>query len=160
MKNKPLFTFLIVSLFIFSCNKNRIFEEHNTNFPKFRWDKTNIVEFSPEITDNEGNYKIFIAVRHIAGFQLKDINVKLNIISPSGEETTKDYNLPLYDKNNEALSDCAGDYCDLEILVENNFKFKETGKYKFRISHQMSINPIPNVMEVGLIIDKLVQQTN
>ena len=157
MKIKIILSILILTTFALSCNKNRIFEEHNTNFPKFRWDKSNIVEFSPEITDNNCDYKIFIAVRHIAGFQLKDINVKLDIISPSGEVTTKDYTLPLYNKNNEALSDCAGDYCDLESMIEKNFKFKETGKYKFRLSHQMSINPIPNVMEVGLIIDKLGQ---
>jgi gliding motility-associated lipoprotein GldH len=157
MKIRILLSILILSLFALSCNKNRIFEEHNTNFPKFRWDKSNIVDFNPDIKDKNYDYKIFIAIRHIAGFQLKDINVKLEIISPSGEETTKDYTLPLFDKNNESLSDCAGDYCDLESMVENNFKFKETGKYKFRISHQMSINPIPNVMEVGLIIDKLVQ---
>ena len=62
--------------------------------------------------------------------------------------------IPVYTSENVLLSDCAGDYCDLESLIEENFKFEEKGQYKFTIEHIMATDPIPNVMAIGLIIDK------
>ena len=48
------------------------------------------------------------------------------------------------------ISDCAGDYCDLESLIEENFKFDEKGQYKFTIEHIMEADPIPNVVYIKL----------
>jgi hypothetical protein len=78
-------------------------------------------------------------------------------ISPTGKTKSKNYKLKVFKGNSEYYSDCAGDYCDLETLIKENFKFKETGKYTFKISHDEKVNPIPNVMQVGLIIDKVFE---
>lgn len=147
---------LFIALFISGCNKNKVYEEHKTNFPQFRWEKSNVVEFNPEIIDNDSNYEITIALRHIFGFNLKSIKIDLEMISPSGEKTMNEYLLSFYDDQGDLLSVCAGDFCDMEQLIEDDFKFKETGEYQIKIYHRMDINPIPNIMEVGLIIEKLV----
>jgi hypothetical protein len=62
--------------------------------------------------------------------------------------------IPFFDSKKNRLSDCSGDYCDLETLIEEGFKFKETGKYQFKILYDMEAKVIPNIMQVGLIIDK------
>lgn len=116
----------IVIIFMISCNKNRVYEEHKTNFPQFRWEKSNVVEFNPEITDTASNYKIKVALRHIFGFNLKSIKIDLEIISPSGAKTMNEYLLSFYNDQGDLLSSSAGDFCDLEQLIEDDFKFKET----------------------------------
>ena len=155
MKYIKIISVIIFAIFAASCNKNRVYEVHLDNFPSFRWDTTNIAEYSPEIADKESTYKLFVAFRHVAGFQMKTVKVNLEITSPAGEKTSKDYILSLFDNQNNSLSECAGDFCDLETLIEPNFKFTETGKYQFKIKQLTEINPLPNVMEVGLIIDKI-----
>lgn len=158
---KKLKTLLIfaIAIFAISCNENRIFEEHKSEFSNYRWEKSNKIEFHPQITDNEQNYQIYAAIRHVYGFQLKSVKINLEITSPSGKKSNKKYDLQVFKNANEYISDCAGDYCDLEVLIEDNFKFKETGKYTYSVSHEMKVNPIPNVMQVGLIVDKKISET-
>ncbi|NBW38614.1 MAG: hypothetical protein EBR30_27065 [Cytophagia bacterium] len=52
------------------------------------------------------------------------------------------------------VGSCAGDMCDLEILVNENIKFDEAGEYQFIVTHNVQINRLPGVMEFGLIIDE------
>ena len=156
MKTMRIISILILALTVLSCNKNRIYKAE-TSFPDYRWEKSNILEFTPEILDKDCDYKLSLAFRHVAGFQLKEVLVNVEITAPSGEKSVRDYKLSVYNDQNEVLSECAGDYCDLETVIENNFKFTETGKYQFKISHTMEIDPIPNAMDLGLIIDKVEQ---
>jgi len=156
-KAAKIMTIFFIALFIAGCNKNKVYEEHKTNFPQFRWEKSNVVEFNPEITETTSNYVITVALRHIFGFNLKSIKIDMEIIAPSGEKTMNQYLLSFYDKEDNFLSRCAGDFCDLEQIVEDDFTFNEVGEYKINIYHRMNINPIPNIMEVGLIIEKYVQ---
>lgn len=154
MKKIKTLLVLTIAIFAISCDENRIFEEHKSGFLDYRWEKSNKIEFHPQITDKEQDYQIYAAIRHIYGFQLKSVKINLEITSPSGEKTNKRYDLQVFKNANEYVSECAGDYCDLEVLIEDDFKFKEIGKYTYSISHEMEVNPIPNVMQVGLIIDK------
>lgn len=155
-KTVKIMAILFVAIFFAGCNKNKVYEEHKTNFPQFRWEKSNVVEFNPEITDTASDYEITVALRHIFGFNLESIKIDLEIISPSGKKTMNEYLLSFYDEQGNFLSLCAGDFCDMEQLIEDDFNFKETGEYQIKIYHRMEINPLPNIMEVGLIIEKSV----
>ncbi|MBN2664819.1 MAG: hypothetical protein JXR68_14310 [Bacteroidales bacterium] len=156
MKTVRFFPVLFILLFfVTSCNENRVFEKHRKNFTDYRWQSSNICEFSPVIEDTTLDYQIYFAFRHIYGFQFKSISINIEMTTPSGKITSKDYVIDVFGTGNEYLSECAGDYCDLETLIEDNYKFEETGTYTFKIKHLMENDPIPNVMEVGLIIDKI-----
>jgi len=155
-KTVKIMAIIFVAILFTACNKNKIYEKHKTNFPQFRWEKSNVVEFNPEIIDTTSNYKITVALRHVFGFNLKSIKIDLEIISPSGKNITNEYIVSFYDDEGDLLSLCAGDICDMEQLIEDDFSFNETGTYEINIYHLMNINPLPNIMEVGLIIEKSV----
>jgi gliding motility-associated lipoprotein GldH len=157
IRMKTLKPILILSLvfIIFSCNENRVFKEYSGEFANYRWQKDNVVAFSPEINDTDQEYNIYFTFRHVYGFQLMDLKINVEMISPSGKTKKKNYKLKIFKNKSEYYSDCAGDYCDLDTLIEEEFKFKETGKYTFKISYDEKVDMIPNVMEVGLIIDKV-----
>jgi len=158
MKTLKSLVLIAIALVAFSCNENRIYEEHKSEFPNYRWKKNNVVEFKPEVFDLEQRYNIYVAFRHVYGFQLKKVNVDVEMISPSGKTKKKSYKLKVMKGKGEYYSECAGDYCDLETLVEDNFKFKEVGNYIFNITYDEKLDFIPNVMQVGLVIDKVVKE--
>jgi gliding motility-associated lipoprotein GldH len=145
--------FLVSVLFITACHSNRVYEEHIKNFKNYRWDKTNVIEFNPEITDSIHKHQIYLALRHVYGFQFEKMLVQLTTITPSGQIIKTPYSLNLTDENKEYKSECAGDYCDLEVLIEKDVIFSEIGTYTFQVAHLMPINPVPNVMEFGMIIE-------
>ncbi len=154
MNKLKFITGLLFVAFLFSCNPNKVFEEHSSNFPNNTWDKANVVKFSPEIKDKNSKYNIYVAFRHHAVFHVREVSVKVEISSPAGVLVEGNYLLSVYDKNNKMLSDCAGDYCDLKTLILPDFQFKETGKYQVKISYSGEIEPLPNAMDAGLVIEK------
>ncbi len=153
LKAIALLSFIFV---MFSCNENRVYEKHRKNFTEYRWKSSNVCEYSPVIEDINQEYKIIFAFRHIYGFQFQSIAINVEMTTPSGEVTSKDYTIEVIGNGKKYLAECAGDYCDLETVIEDNYKFAETGTYTFKIKHLMENDPMLNVMEVGLIIDKIV----
>lgn len=156
--NPTRFTLLLfIIVLTISCNKNNIYKE-SFSLPDNHWEKNNIVTFSPKIQDTSITYNIVFALRHIYGFQIKDLPLVFEVVSPSGVTNTYDYTLRFYDENLKPLSDCAGDYCDLETTIAPEYTFTETGIYTFKVRYNIKAEMIPNIMLVGLMIDKTVQK--
>ncbi len=155
MKKIKFILILFIGIIFMGCDENSVYEKHKGGFTDYRWENTKLVEFNPEVKDIEQDYQIYFSLRHVLGFQFKYLNINLEVTSPSGEVTSKDYVLKIIGEgSNKLLSECALDICDLDILMEENFKFTETGKYKYVVKHIMETNPIPNVMQIGLKIRK------
>ena len=93
MRKIKLLAIAPILLLIFSCDENRIYEMHESAFPDYRWEKNNVIEFNPEVPDTEQEYKIYIALRHVYGFQLKKVKVSVEMIFPDGKTKTKSYKL-------------------------------------------------------------------
>lgn len=116
------------------------------------WKKSDVLTFKPVINDVSKKYNIVFTFRHVHGFPFRDVKIALKIKSPSGDLSVKEYSIAVFNDKNEYISKCAGDYCDLDQVVEQQYSFTEKGTYVFEISHEMTSDPLRNVMEVGLII--------
>jgi len=155
MKLAKFLSIILISIFIFSCNQNVVYKKYIKSFTDYKWKSDKVCEYNPTIEDTVSNYNITFSFRHIYGFQYAILKVNMEIISPSGKTTNKDYSIQIVDKNNKYLADCAGDYCDLDQIIEENYKFTESGTYIFKIKQIISEKPIRSVMEVGIIIEKV-----
>ena len=138
-----------------ACDPNRIYEEYNKDFSTLQWEKSKKLEFTPEIKDPQGNYKLCLAFRHVHGFQFKDMSVRVTQTTPSGKSTSKEYTFQVMNTDGGYIGECLGDICDLESVIENGIKFSEAGKYTYTVEHIIPMDVLPNVMEIGLIIEKI-----
>ncbi len=145
---------LALLMFLSACDGNKVYRKFAPSFDNYQWKTSKEIEFNPTIEDPELLYNIYVAVRHIYGFPYREINVELKMITPSGKEEVFDFPVTFIDNNGKYLSDCAGDYCDREEIALQDFKFSEVGMYKFLIMHKSPVDPLPGIMDVGLIIRK------
>ena len=157
MRSKNFFLFGFIVLLL-ACNPNRVYKSHKKDFPERRWHKSKILEFNPKITDTVSSYRVYLALRHVYGFQHPGMKVKITTVTPSGQKTTKTHSFPVFGKEQQYLSDCSGDICDLETVIEEGLTFKESGEYQYLIEHDMDVNPVRNVMSFGLIIEKETEE--
>lgn len=155
MKYVRIFILLLFVVVGSACNPNRIYEEYNKDFSTLQWEKSKKLEFTPEIKGTQENYKLCLAFRHVYGFQFRDMSVRVMQTTPSGKGTSKEYTFQVMTTDGGYIGECLGDICDLESVIENNVKFTETGKYIYTIEHIMPMDVLPNVMEIGLIIEKI-----
>ena len=151
MKIRDIVFILLVGLLI-SCNYT--YKEYDKkSFTSLSWKKGQQISFRPEITDTTKTYDLILGIRHIYESKVKDINVSVKTISPSGKETVKAYLFQLRNENNEPLASSAGNMCDLETVVDN-IKFSEAGEYQVIVTNDSEASRIFGVMEFGLIIDE------
>ncbi|MCD4729327.1 MAG: gliding motility lipoprotein GldH [Bacteroidales bacterium] len=154
MNNHKCFWLLLVLLtFSFGCSNRKVFEEFK-KFDKVSWHRFNYLEFEVPVEDTDSEFDIYISLRHLPEFPHKQLPVNFTIYSPSGEMRTADHMLELNDDEGNSLSKCLGDFCDVSILVREDFKFSETGTFKFRIENKWKKVDLPGIMEVGLLIKK------
>jgi gliding motility-associated lipoprotein GldH len=145
---------LLLMVLVTTISCNHVYKSYDKeSFSSFAWDDGQIVSFSPEIDDIGKTYSISMGFRHHYGLQTSKFRVRMKIVSPSGKEQSKDYDVLLKDTVGKNIGSCAGDLCDLDMIVFSEVKFTERGVHRVSISHQEAGYQIPGVMEVGIIID-------
>lgn len=145
--------FLLLLPILLSCDDGHMFKDANKAFPQFRWPQAQEVTFTPEITEEGQNYRVTLHFRHVHGFQFAELPIKATITTPSGAVSEHAYTIAVMDGRGDYLASCALDICDLEAVIETEMAFPEKGTYTITLIQNTPVDPLPNVMEVGMVID-------
>ncbi len=146
--------FIFIFIFsIFSCNKNRIFEQHNS-IANSVWNVKNVIQFDFSIENNQIPYNIFVNIRHGEMYKNSNLWLFITTISPSGKQKMDTLECVLYDDLGNTKGEILGDICDISVPFKLNVGFKETGNYVVAIQHAMRPENIPFIAEIGLTIEK------
>jgi gliding motility-associated lipoprotein GldH len=146
--------FVFISFFVTGCSSNMMYEE-NTKLPENRWEQKNVITFSPEITDTITPFNLYINVRNAGGYQFSNLFVFFTTQTPSGKAERDTIELTLADPSGKWLGDGLGDIWDNKLLFKRNFRFPEKGTYTFMLEQAMRIDPLPQIMDVGIGIEKV-----
>ena len=155
-KKKMKRSHTIIVLFIViltACDRTVVFEK-NTVIPDNRWEMNNIVKLEVEIKDSITPNNIYINVRNAGGYPYSNLYLFLNTTTPKGEESRDTVELTLADERGRWLGNGSGDIWDNRILLKRKFRFPQTGMYHFELQQAMRINPLPQIMDVGMRIEK------
>jgi len=93
-------------------------------------------------------------VRNAAGYQFSNLFIFFTTEMPNGKSERDTVELTLADERGKWLGDGLGDIWDNRILFKKNFRFPEKGIYTFKLEQAMRFNPLPQVMDVGIRIEK------
>lgn len=148
--------FFSVIFFLFSCDKNAVFEK-NISIPDHKWDMTNILRLETEISDTVSPHNIYINVRNGSGYEYSNLFLFMTTITPKGLVAHDTLELTLADDRGKWLGSGSGDVWDNRILFKRNFKFPEAGLWHFELQQAMRINPLAQVMDAGMRIEKAVR---
>lgn len=144
--------YLVIIFFLFiSCDRNVVFEE-NVKLPDNRWEQKNIIILKTEIVDTISLHNIYINVRNAGGYQFSNLHIFLTTQTPSGKTERDTVELTLADPSGKWLGDGLGDIWDNRIPFKHNFLFPEKGTYTFTLEQAMRIDPLPQLMDIGIRI--------
>ena len=151
--NRIIFYFLF-SVFLSSCDRSVVFEK-NVKLPENRWEMNNIIKLDAEIKDTISLHNIYINVRNAGGYQFSNLYLFLNTRTPAGEEARDTIELTLADERGKWLGNGSGDIWDNRILLKSKFRFPVSGIYHFEMQQAMRVNPLPQIMDAGMRIEKV-----
>jgi len=155
MKNHiPLFILsIVVLLCVTACDPNRLYET-NTPVAGEKWAYADVKSFTVDVTDTTTRYNIYINVRHSFQFEWRNMYVQVGTQLPDGKKMEKRVNLPLCENDGKWFGSCLGDNCDLPVMIQENAKFPQKGKYTFTIRQDMRVNPLEKIKSIGLRVEK------
>jgi gliding motility-associated lipoprotein GldH len=144
--------FFITVLFV-SCNSNSIYNEFNSDFDSNRWNSNEEVTFEFNTENDIKVSSIKLHIGHIYDFQFSNVPMKATIISPDGSSETINLDVIFKDETGKDLADCIGDICDLYVPIKNKTTLIK-GNYKFVVENKFSSPFLPNILGIGILIEK------
>ena len=145
------------SLFLVSCTTIDLYEK-SVAIPGHSWKSEFKPSFTFTIKDTASAYQLFLILRHNDKYNFNNIYINLTTKQPAADSTqTIKYSLEL--AKNETGWDATGmdDIYEHRISLtptDENFYFRKKGGYTFTVEQIMREDPLNNVLNVGLRIEK------
>lgn len=149
---KRIFYLLSFIVFIASCTPVNIYEKAVT-IPGHAWKSSYRPSFDFNITDSNSLYNIFLVLRHTEKYNFNNLYVNLYIKAPGIDSATiirRD--LPLA-TNEGWLGTGMDDIYEYRIPLAERQPLK-AGSYMFIVEQIMREDPLENVLNVGLRLEK------
>jgi gliding motility-associated lipoprotein GldH len=149
-----IYTVLFLLCFT-ACQPIDVFEK-NVAIPNFAWASTFKPEITFDITDTTSGYTIFVVLRHSDAYRYKNIWINVNMQFPTGETRKQALELKLATDEKGWLGSGMDDIWEHRIAITPPQKPEplKAGTYTFRLENIMREDPLKNVMNVGIRIEK------
>lgn len=127
--------------------------DQSTEISNHNWSYTNRVKFDVKIDDASVPYNLYMNLRVSGGYRYANIYVLL--LQKHGDKTaTTRYQVPLANPDGEWLGSGSGNLYSYQYPLRRQYKFPATGIYHFEFEQNMRDNPLHEVSDVGLRVEK------
>ena len=141
-------------MLISSCTQIEVFEK-NTVIPKYEWQSSFSATGDFLVTDTVSAYSIYVVLRHTDAYQYNNIWLNIGLQPPGDSLRVQKVDLKLGDDANGWEGTGMNDIWEVRKLLNGQARrFKQPGKYHFKISQIMRDNPLLHVMSVGLRLER------
>lgn len=147
------FKFITV-LFLTSCGNDTLLSKYE-KLPEEGWDSKNKLSFEVDVTDKSAYHNVYLTVRHADSYPFSNLFVFLTTKYPDGKYSVDTLECLLANQKGQWIGDGAGDIWDNKIPIKQNMLFPTNGKYTFTFEQGMRMNPLPLIMDFGMVIEKI-----
>lgn len=130
--------------------------EKNLDIPGHEWSYayTPVFEVTLQPEDTAYLYNIYVNVRHKDSYPYSNIWLQIHTQFPGEKPSVKRVELPLADVTGKWLGSGLDDMFEHRIPIQEKALLPKPGTYKFTFEQNMRQNPLPDIMNVGLRIEK------
>lgn len=149
---------LLLSAFSFSgCLESPVYQKQYS-VPKNAWSYNWIPSFEFDITDTASTYNLYFLIRHTEAYPNSNIWLIVHTKGPGDSSFRKDrIEVPLAAPSGRWLGNGMGAIWEQRMPITRNdapMRLK-AGRYVIRLEQNMRSNPLPEVLQVGLRVEKL-----
>lgn len=143
----------LLSLLMVACDSNRVYES-NQALTNEMWAADTPLRFTVSISDTTSQHALLFNVRNSGHYKYSNLYVFLNTEYPDNrvEQDTLEFILAAPD--GKWMGSGLGDIFDNQILFARHVRFPTAGEYTFEFTHGMRQEELPNLLDVGLRIER------
>ncbi len=159
--NKHFYRLIFLSFYawaitgLVACRQINVYEK-NTAIPQMEWSKDFTATGTFNIDDTLAAYKLFIVLRHTDAYTYNNIWLNVGLQPPEDSMYFQKLDLLLATDATGWQGTGMNDIWEVRKLLNGEpRRFKKTGQYNYKIFQVMRDNPLKNVMNAGLRIEKV-----
>jgi gliding motility-associated lipoprotein GldH len=146
--------FIATGLMWSGCSDPNAIIDQNTEITNNNWAYTNKIKETVKIDDEHQAYNLYLNLRVTADYKYSNIFVIIHQTGPDHKTINTRLEFKLANPDGEWLGDGSGNLYAFQIPFSQDYKFAQKGTYTFQIEQNMRDNPLRQVSDVGLRIEK------
>ena len=150
---KILLLFALVIGMLISCDSKRVYDE-NIILENDSWIVTNKLKFDVTISDIGQRYNVYLKLRNGPEYPYSNLFLFLSTVCPDGRISRDTLELTLADYDGRWLGSGIGSVKFNRFLFQQDFQFKQPGKYLFELEQAMRVKELKGIRDVGLRLEK------
>lgn len=127
--------------------------------PRNEWHYKNQPTFTFEITDTASLYHLYFLIRHTDAYPYSNIWLQIATKQPGDTAFQQSrVEIPLAEKSGKWLGRGMGEIWEQRLPITKEDRpmiFTRPGKYEVRLEQNMRIDPLPEILHIGLRVAKL-----
>ena len=147
---------LLLLIGLLACDsKNTVYSEYE-DIKDGLWYENHTPTFTFRIKDASVPYNLSYNLRNSLAYPNFNLYLTRYLTDSAGHvlESRLDELLLMDAKTGKPNGDGLGDIFDHKVLIKQNYRFPKPGQYSFRVKQYMRQNPLPDVLSVGLTVEK------
>ena len=155
------FWFLLLAVVLFTgCMPSPYFQKEEA-VPQNAWSYNFKPTFTFDITDTTAIYKTTFLIRHTEAYPYQNIWLWVYIKTPGDTIVKKErVNITLAEASGKWLGRGMGEIWEQRMRMDlgDSVRFDKKGTYKISLEQNMRVNPLPDILHVGLRVEKTGQR--
>ena len=132
--------------------------EKNIAIPSLQWQAKYTPTYRFQISDTTDSYSLFLLLRHTDNYPFANIWLHVFLKEPGNTNATKQViEVPLAQADGKWLARKFHEIIEHKMPLHANgspIHFTKTGTYEISIEQIMRVNPLPEIMSVGIRLEK------
>ena len=157
MKRAATIFFGLALLALTGCGNGNVIIDKNNDVENHNWTYVNKFRYDAVIQDINADYTISVNLRVTGDYKYSNMFILLTEVGPDKSTKTTRFELKLADKDGAWLGEGSGNLYSYQLPVITGYKFPAKGTYTFYIEQNMRDNPLREVSDVGLRVEKTVK---
>ncbi|MFT4154558.1 gliding motility lipoprotein GldH [Parafilimonas sp.] len=155
MKYLKFLIFIVPAFSLSACNTIDVFEK-TAPIPLHEWSSHNPLSFTFQAKDSMAYYNIYFVLRHTEAYHFNNIWIDFTATFPGKKPQTQRFNLPL--ANGEGwIGTAMDDIVEQRVLLFNKPSKLDSGAYTFMVRQVMREEPLENILNAGVRVEKVVR---
>jgi gliding motility-associated lipoprotein GldH len=153
--NRALVLLIPLGMLIAGCEKIDVYEK-NAPIPAYRWQYGLQPSFEFSITDTVALYNLSVVLRHTDAYRYNNIWLNIGSQSPGDSIRYQRFELLLGSDAQGWEGTGMDDIWEVrKSITRGPFKFNKGGNYRFTLAQVMRENPLPEILSVGIRVEKI-----
>ncbi|HUH33791.1 MAG TPA: gliding motility lipoprotein GldH [Daejeonella sp.] len=155
LRRSIIFSVIVFScIWLTSCQDANTVVDTNQTITNRNWSYINKIRVPVTIEDSTADYNIYINLRHTGDYKYSNIFLRVHSQSPGGKVVTDRIEFKLAYPDGQWLGKGSGNMYSYQLPFKENYRFPGKGKYLFEIEQNMRDNPLKEITDVGLRVEK------